>query len=129
MCGVRHVLLATDSDALAEDVCAALAEPETVVSRVRVGTDVREAVDKLEPELVLLDMQIGNMGGIATSIDLRHEARAERLPEVKILMLLDREVDTWIAGEAQADAELVKPADAFRLRKVAMGLLEAVAAD
>ena len=46
---------------------------------------------RTEPDLVVLDLQIGNMGGIAVAIDLRLEEAAGRLPEVPILLLLDRE--------------------------------------
>jgi DNA-binding response OmpR family regulator len=120
---VPHVLLATDADSLAEDVFAALADEDMTVSRVRAGVDVRPAVTELKPDLVVLDMQIGNMGGVAASIDLRLEAEAGRVPDTRILMLLDRDADQWIARQAQADAELVKPVDAFRLRRAAMALL------
>jgi DNA-binding response OmpR family regulator len=116
-------LLATDADSLAEEVFAALADEDTTVSRVRSGVDVRPAVAELEPDLVVLDLQIGNMGGVATSIDLRHEARAGRVPETRILMLLDREADQWIARQAEADAELIKPVTSLHLRKAAQALL------
>jgi len=114
---MSHILVATDSDDVAEETFSALAAFGTTVSRVRKGQDVRPAVKGLEPDLVILDLQIGNMGGVATSIDLRHEAQAGRLKEVKIIMLLDREVDKWIATEAKVDAELVKPLNAMKLRK------------
>jgi DNA-binding response OmpR family regulator len=120
---VAQVLVATDSDSVAEEVFAALAESDTVVSRVRAGADVRPVVAELKPDLVILDLQIGNMGGIATSIDLRLEAGADRLPETRILMLLDREDDRWIAGQAQADAEMVKPINALHLRRAAKELI------
>ncbi|MEM7287247.1 MAG: response regulator [Actinomycetota bacterium] len=118
-----HVLLATDADHLAEEVFAALADGETTVSRVRAGVEVRPAVAELEPDLVVLDLQIGNMGGVAASLDLRLEADAGRLPDTRILMLLDRDADEWIAGQAKADAELVKPIDSLRLRRAATALL------
>ena len=118
-----HVLLATDADHLAEEVFAALADADTTVSRVRAGVDVRPAVAELEPDLVVLDLQIGNMGGVAASLDLRLEADAGRVPETRILMLLDRDADQWIAGQAKADAELVKPIDSLRLRRAATALL------
>ena len=114
---MSHILVATDSDDIAEEAFSALAAFDTTVSRVRKGQDVRPVVKELEPDLVILDLQIGNMGGVATSIDLRHEAEAGRLKEVKIIMLLDREVDMWIATEAKVDAELVKPLNAMKLRK------------
>jgi predicted ATPase len=46
---------------------------ETVVE-IRRGQDVRGAVAQHAPDLVVLDMQIANMGGIACAIDLRLEA-------------------------------------------------------
>tara|TARA_B110000014_G_C19950147_1_gene491652 strand:- start:110 stop:478 length:369 start_codon:yes stop_codon:yes gene_type:complete len=119
-----HILVATDSDDTAEETFSALATSGTTVSRVRKGQDVRPVVKELEPDLVILDLQIGNMGGVATSIDLRHEAQAGRLKDVKIVMLLDREVDIWIANEAQVDAELVKPINALQLRKATDSLLD-----
>tara|TARA_B100000609_G_scaffold194743_1_gene187733 strand:+ start:732 stop:1094 length:363 start_codon:yes stop_codon:yes gene_type:complete len=117
------VLLATDSEETAEETFAALLGPETSVSRVKRGEDVREVAAELEPDLVILDLQIGNMGGVAASLDLRHEITAGRIKPLKIILLLDREADTWIATEAKADCELVKPLNALRLRKLAKSLL------
>lgn len=118
-----HVLLATDADHLAEDIFAALVDDETTVSRVRKGIEVRPAVAALKPDLVILDLQIGNMGGVAASIDLRHESDSGRLPRVPILMLLDRDADVWIAQEARADAELLKPITSFGLRRAVAAVL------
>ena len=120
---MSKVLLATDSDETAEETFAALSSSETIVSRVTRGEDVRSVAAELEPDLVILDLQIGNMGGVAASLDLRHEITAGRLKPLKIILLLDREADTWIATEAKADSELVKPLNALRLRKLAKSLL------
>jgi len=75
-----------------------------------------------EPDLVILDMQIGNMGGIAVAIDLRLEESAGRLPRATILLLLDRVADNFVAERADADATLVKPVDAGTLRRTAKRL-------
>lgn len=120
---MTKVLLATDSDEIAEETFAALVSKETTVSRVKRGEDVREIAKQLEPDLVILDLQIGNMGGVATSLDLRHEISAGRLKPTKILMLLDREADLWIASEAKVDEQLVKPLNALQLRKKAESIL------
>ncbi|HJM97999.1 MAG: hypothetical protein QF596_07750 [Acidimicrobiales bacterium] len=117
------VLIATGSDVIAEKTFAALATKDTTVSRVRRGEDVRETALALEPDLIILDLQIGNMGGVATSLDLHHEMTAGRLKPTKIMMLLDRKDDLWIASEAKVDAELVKPLNALHLRKTAESLL------
>ena len=81
------------------------------------GQDVRAAVPEYTPEVAVLDMQIANMGGIAVAIDLRLEGSAGRLPDVSILLLLDREADRFLAKRADADAELVKPIDPSTLRR------------
>ena len=117
------MLLATDADWIADEVVAALADDDTTVSRVRAGAHVRAAVGELEPELVVLDLQIGNMGGIAAALDLRLEAGAGRLPHTRVLLLLDREADVWIARQADSDGWLLKPLDAFRLRRAAAAVL------
>lgn len=117
------VLLATDADWIADDVEAALGG-DHVVHRVRRGADVAGQVLALRPALVVLDLQIGNMGGMATCMNLRLDAGAGRLPEVPILMLLDRSDDAFLARRSEADGWLVKPIDAFRLRRAATALLE-----
>src|SRR5919106_3133817 len=62
---VSDVLIATDADWILDDVDAALSDEDTRVLRVRRGRDVSEAVRLVEPALIVLDLQIGNMGGIA----------------------------------------------------------------
>ena len=116
--GVADVLLATDADWIYAEVDAALGGDHTV-SRVRRGADVLDAVHALTPDLVVLDLQIGNMGGMATSLNLRLEQRAGRIEPVAILILLDRMHDTWLAEQAEADGWLIKPLDSFRLRRAA----------
>lgn len=122
------VLIATDADAVYAEVDAALADETTTVTRVRAGTEVGPAVATGTPDLVVLDLQIGNMGGIATCLYLRQEAEEQRLPAVKVLMLLDREADVFLARRSGADGWLVKPLDAFALRAAATAILAATPA-
>ena len=117
------VLLASDADWLIDEVRAALSDPGTTVNVVRAGADVRALVSSQIPDLVILDLQIGNMGGMATCMDLRLEIDAERLSPVPILMLLDREADVYLAQQAGAQGWLVKPLDSFRLKMAAVALL------
>jgi len=119
---VPDVLLATDADWVADEVEAALAGDHEVV-RVRRGAEVPAQVGRLTRALVVLDLQIGNMGGMATCMSLRLEAGAGRLPHVPILMLLDRTDDVFLARRSEADGWLVKPLDSFRLRRAANALL------
>jgi len=117
------VLLATDADWIHEQVDAALAGDDIDVIRVRQGTDVRPVVYDAEPDLVVLDLQIGNMGGIATCMDLRLDESVGKLPHTPVLLLLDREADVFLAERAEADGWIVKPLDPFSLRRAASSLL------
>ena len=74
------VLLATDADWIFEDVDAALTDEDTDVVRVRAGRDVSPAVRQVNPGLVVLDLQIGNMGGIATALDLQQGFDSGEVP-------------------------------------------------
>lgn len=117
------VLIATDNDAVADEVDAAVADESTTVLRVRAGAEVADAVDDNQPDLVVLDLQIGNMGGMAVAMALRAEATMGRLPDTSILMLLDREADTFLAKRSDVDGWMIKPLDSFRLRRAAKALL------
>ena len=118
-----EVLLATDADWIHDEVAAAL-DGDHTLHRGRRGADVVDAVAERRPALVVLDLQIGNMGGMAACMALRLEAGADRLPDVAVLMLLDRDADIVLARRSDADGWLVKPLDAFRLRRAAKALID-----
>jgi DNA-binding response OmpR family regulator len=117
-----NILLATDSDALLDEVEAAVAGTH-LVSRVRNGVDVVPAINQVNPALVLLDLQIGNMGGIAACLAVRQREEMGDLDPRPVLLLLDRAVDTYLAQEARADGYLVKPLDAFTIMQTVDSLL------
>jgi DNA-binding response OmpR family regulator len=119
-----EVLLATDADWIHDEVKAALVDDDTTVVRVNAGRDVLPTVEDRDPDLVVLDLQIGNMGGMATCLSLRLEEGAGRLERRPVLMLLDRTQDVFLGRRSDADGWLVKPLDAFRLRRAATALLE-----
>jgi len=120
---VSSILVAADAKWVRDLVKAACTRPGQRVIEVSRGQDVRDTVGREQPDVVVLDMQIANMGGIATSIDLRLEGAAGRIPDVSILLLLDRQADRFLAKRADADAELVKPVDPATLRRAIDALL------
>jgi DNA-binding response OmpR family regulator len=117
-----HVILATDADWLIDEVVAALGGPETSFTVCREGRKVAGLVKDKTPDLVILDMQIGTMGGVAVTMDLRLDESAGTLPRVPILMLLDRDVDVHLARRSGSDGWLVKPLDSLRLRRASRAI-------
>ena len=116
------LLLATDADHVHHEVDAVMGGDHQVV-RVHAGAEVLAAIREHDPVLVVLDLQIGNMGGMAACLDLRLEERAERIPPQRVVMLLDRDADEFLAKRAEADAWIVKPIDALLLRSTARDVL------
>ncbi len=111
------ILVAADARWVREQVRASLVGRGQEVIEVARGQHVRDAVAEHHPDLVILDLQIGNMGGIAVAIDLHLEESGGRLPHVPILLLLDRVADRFLAKRAAVDGELVKPVDPGTLRR------------
>ena len=117
------ILLATDADWILEEVDAALADDSTTVYRVRAGIDVLQAITQLGPDLVIIDEQIGNMGGIATCMAIRNAEGVDRIPITAVMLLLDRAHDVFLARRCEADGFVVKPINSLRLRQAAIALL------
>ncbi|MEO1060519.1 MAG: response regulator [Actinomycetota bacterium] len=117
------ILIAADADYVVDEILASISGPGTDLRVARRGIDVLPAARDRLPDLVICDLQIGNMGGMAVTIDFRHEEGADRLDRVPVLMLLDREADVYLARRSLADGWLVKPLDPFRLRRAADAVL------
>ncbi len=114
-----HILLATDADWIVDEVTAALGGPDTSFTVCRDGRAVAGAVRERQPDLAVLDLQVGSMGGMATAMALRLDESGGLLPHVAILMLLDRQADVYLAQRCGAEGWLIKPLDALRLQRAA----------
>ena len=119
---VPDVIIVSDSAPVRAEVRSALAEGTTVHELTR-GAQLLPAVREFLPDLVVIDLQVGKMGGMAATLDIRLEEGAGRLPHVPFLMLLDRRPDVFLARRSQADGWLVKPLDAIRLGRAVSAIL------
>ena len=117
------VLVVSDSEALREEVRSAIVDTDITVRELTHGAEVLPAVKEKAPDLAVLDLQIGKMGGMATCLDLRLEEGVGRLPHVPVLMLLDRRADVFLARRSNADGWVVKPLDPIRLGRAIRTLL------
>ena len=118
-----EVLVVSDSPNVRETVIAAIPDPAITVRELTEGRDVRPAVSASTPDLVILDQQIGRMGGMATCLDLHLEHGAGRLPHVPVFMLLDRRADVFLARRCGADGWILKPLDPIRLTRAVETML------
>ena len=118
-----HILVGTDADHVLNDVAAALGGPDVSFTVCRNGRDVSGVVKQRTPDLVVLDLQIGSMGGMAVTMALRLDESAGTLPHVPVLMLLDRQADIHLAKRCAADRYLVKPLDPLTLKRTARAIL------
>jgi DNA-binding response OmpR family regulator len=121
---MRTLVVASDAPSVRAEVVAVIGEPGTEVIEVSSGGEVAPAVAENHPDLVVVDLQMGNMGGMAVCLDLRLEASYGNLPDVPVLMLLDRRADVFMAKRSGAEGWLVKPLDPIRIRRAVTALLE-----
>ena len=110
------VIVASDVSMVRRGVISALAEPDVVFKEASSGREVLDLVATASPDLVVVDMQIGNMGGMAICMELRLEESYGHLPHVRVLLLLDRRADVFLARRSGADGWVIKPLDPIRLR-------------
>ena len=71
-----HILLATDADWIVDEVIAALGDDDVHFTVCREGRVVAAEVKKQVPDLAILDLQIGSMGGMAVTMALRLDESA-----------------------------------------------------
>lgn len=93
----------------------------TVVGEFGSGEDALEAVERLQPDLIMLDMNMKGMDGIATLNELR-----AREVDARIVMLTvsDAEEDVITALSSGADGYLLKDTDPLELSRMLRSALD-----
>ncbi len=117
------ILVAADAAFVRDDVISALSGDYDILV-VTEGRDVRRAVSENNVHMAVVDMQMGSMGGIAVTMDLRLEESGGRIGHVPVLLLLDRRADVFLARRAGAEGFLVKPMSPLKLRRAVVALME-----
>jgi DNA-binding response OmpR family regulator len=80
------------------------------------------------PDAVVVTSSLGSMGGFAVSREIKTSAEAGEHREPKVVLLLEREADVWLAGWSRCDAWLVKPVDPQDVAELVGALLSPQAA-
>ena len=101
----QHILIAEDEKKLASVLSDYLEAAGMQVTHVADGIEVLEAVDRIRPDLLLLDIMLPNKDGMTICRELRSKSK---LP---IIMLTARveEIDRLLGLELGADDYICKP--------------------
>ena len=116
-------MIVTDAPWVLDQVRGTLHGGDTKVIEAASGPAVLDAVRQQRPDVVILDLQIGNMGAPAVCRELRHEEESGRMVHFPVVMLLDRQADIFMARRADTDAWLVKPISSRSLQRTVEILL------
>ena len=120
---VQTILVASDLATLRREIEAVISGPDVEVRSVTSGPEVVSFVAEESPDLVIVDMQMGNMGGMAVTLELRLQESYDAIDHIPVLMLLDRRPDVFLARRSGAEGWIVKPLDPLRLRRAVAALL------
>ena len=121
----RSILVVSRDERIAEEARLGVTEDLEVVY----ARDAREALALLRtfvPACVIVDIHTGSSGGVGLSRDMQDLAH---LKDVPILMLLERDQDRWLAGQAGADAIRTKPLGTSELIDEVTRLIDSAADD
>lgn len=121
---MRTLLVASDAPSVRAEIASIASTPDITIQEARSGPEVMAEVAESLPDLVVVDLQMGNMGGMAVCLELRLEESYGSLDHVPVLMLLDRRPDVFLARRSGAEGWVVKPLDPIRLRRAVTSLLD-----
>jgi DNA-binding response OmpR family regulator len=121
---VRTILVASDAPTVRAEIASIASRPDITIVEAQSGPAVMAEVARSLPDLVVVDLQMGNMGGMAVCLELRLEASYDNLGHVPVLMLLDRRPDVFLARRSGAEGWVIKPLDPIRLRRAVEALLD-----
>lgn len=94
-----------------EALRAAFQAPDCDVLAAFDGSVALALAREHSPDAVVLGSSLGQLGGLATSREIKTSVQQGEISDPKIVILFEREADTWLAAWSRCDAWLVKPAD------------------
>jgi CheY-like chemotaxis protein len=106
-----NVLVVTDDALIADEVRYGFPSGVEVDVALDAGEAWQSMRDKI-PSVAVLDFRSGNAGGFSLASDMTN---SPRLAGVPVLMLLEREQDSWLAEQAGATLYRIKPLDTSAL--------------
>lgn len=115
--GMPRILVVADTQWVINEVKSALSLPGFEVAQHDDPRTLVAAVGEQRPDVAVVDLQVGTMGGMAMTRALKEAAQADDFPDVPVVLLLDRLADRFLAKRAAAHSWLVKPFSPHQLRE------------
>jgi two-component system response regulator MprA len=111
-----RIMVIADEAWARDNVHAALTEPDfTLVDHSDPAT-ARDALVAEKPVAVVIDLQVGNMGGMAIARELHQQSALKGEDEIPVVLLLDRAADSFLAKRAGVAAWVTKPFGSHDIR-------------
>jgi DNA-binding response OmpR family regulator len=107
-------LVVSDGSWVTNEVRSALSVGSWHIEEIDDPRDVVDRVEESRVDAVIVDMQVGSAGGMAVVRWIRQAT--DPITRPRMVMLLDRSADRFLAKRAGADASVLKPFDAPELR-------------
>ena len=104
-----RVLLVADAPWAVNEVRATLTGADIVLDDHSDPATVATTVSGGEYDAVIVDLQVGSMGGMAITRAVREAESIGGAPRVPVILLLDRGADVFLARRAGAAAWVTKP--------------------
>lgn len=112
---MTHTIMVVEDDPQARRLIEFLLDDEGYkVAWCEDGQQALTAIDRINPDLVLLDLMMPNVDGIMFTQRLRAQPHFHKLP-VLVLTARDQQVDKYEAFKVGANAFLTKPYDPLEL--------------
>ena len=118
-------LVVADGSWVTNEVRSALSVGSWHIDEINDPRTVTERLEESRVDAVIIDMQVGSKGGMAVVRSIRQATEPNARP--RMVLLLDRSADEFLARRAGADASVFKPFDALELRN-ALAFLPVAAA-
>lgn len=99
---------------------AGLSSPDREVLILPDGENIVTLAAERTPDVIVMGSSLGTMGGFAVCRDIKLHTEGDG---PRMVILLERDADAWLAGWAKADAHMTKPIDVAALDALITGLV------
>ncbi len=106
-----------------EALRAAFEAPDCEVLAAFDGKVALTLARERQPDAVVVAASLTQMGGFAVSREVKTSVDLGEIREPKVVVLLEREADVWLAGWSRCDGWLVKPVDPVDVAELVSSLV------